>query len=128
MFDLRRVDPVNAAADPLRDPVIVAVPAHMLVAPRHLLADLNHLVGADTRVDLQVVERTVEALDMLAQLKGRAVEGPRHVERRVAEPEAAVAERNHHLVFRNVVAVEIGDALVRQGGHDGLLGWLRREV
>src|SRR5581483_12468079 len=51
---------------------------------------------------------------MLLQAERRALEGARHVEGAVAVLPAAIAERDHDLIFRHELAVEPGDALVAE--------------
>src|SRR3712207_8733980 len=51
-------------------------------------------LGRQAGVDLDVAQRIVEALHMLAQAEGLAVEGPGHVEHGIAVFEAAVPERS----------------------------------
>ena len=51
---------------------------------------------------------------MLAQLEEAVVEGAGHVEAAIAVDEAAVAEGHLDRALGDVVAVEVGDAFVRQ--------------
>ena len=73
--------------------------------------------GRQPRVDAQILERAVQALDVLLDLEHPAVEGAGHVERAVAVQPAAVAKRHAHLALGHVVAVEVSDPLVRQRVH-----------
>src|SRR6188508_419186 len=116
---------VDAAADALADPPVADGRPQVLVACHDLLAVRHHLLGPDAGIDLQVAQRTVEAVDMLLQPERLALEGARHVEGAVAVLPAAVAERDHDLAFRHEVAVEPGDALIAElRGHGNVLCWL----
>ena len=109
--------PLHAARDALPDPVVLVRPEQVAVARAHLLADLDHLGRRQARIDAQILERAVEALDVLLDFEHAAVEGAGHVERAVAVQPAAVAKRHAHLALGHVVAVEVGDPLVRQRAH-----------
>src|SRR5262249_55189814 len=99
------------------DPVILMLAEKMQIAGQDLLADLDHLLGLEAGIDLQIAQRAIESLDMLLHLETAAVEGPRHVEDAVTLEEAAIAPGDHHLALRHVVPVEIGDALIGERGH-----------
>ncbi len=77
-------DRVDAAADPLRQPIILARGQQMSVAGEHVGADRHHLRRRQARVEVEVFERAVEPRHMLFEAKGGAVEAAGHVEDRVA--------------------------------------------
>src|SRR5205085_8759516 len=69
-----------------------------------------------------------EAVDVLLQAEGLALEGARHVEGAVAVLPAAVAEGNHHVALRHEFAVEPGDALIAELLCHDVLYWFRRRL
>ena len=85
IYEFLAIDRVEAARHPLRHPVIAALGKQMPVAARHLLADVDEVVGAQAGVDLEVFQRPEKAVDMVAQLERRALEGPRAEARRVGK-------------------------------------------
>ena len=111
---------VHAAADALADPIVLVRTQEVQVAREHLFADPDHLLLAEARIDMQRLQRLVEPGHVLLQLERPAVEASGHVEDGIAILEAAVAEGDQDLSFRNIAAVEIGDALVGLLGHDGV--------
>jgi hypothetical protein len=74
----------HAATDALADPVVFIRAEQMAVAFEYVLADRDHLLGAQAGIDAQVLQGTVEALHVLLQLERLAAETARHVEGAVA--------------------------------------------
>src|SRR6185436_20259587 len=103
---------LDAAADALADPVVVVGPQQVAVALEHLLAQRAHLLRPEAWIDAQVLERAVEAVDVLLHLEQPMAEAAGHVEAAVAIDPARIAEWNAHLAFRHELAVEPCDPLV----------------
>src|SRR5207247_6649116 len=80
---------------------------------------------AQAGIDAGVFERMEEALDMLLEAEGLAVEGPRHVEDAVAIDPGSVAEGDHDLAFGNDLSVEPRDAFVSECHHRPLFARTR---
>jgi hypothetical protein len=108
---------LDAAADPLPDPVVVVGPEEMAVPLEQLLGELAHAPRPEAGVDAQVFERAVQPLDVLLHLEQPVAEAAGHVEAAVAIDPARVAEGDAHLPLRHELAVEPGDALVGSDRH-----------
>ena len=110
---------LDAAADALADPVVVVGAEEMAVPLEQLLGELAHAGRPEARIDAQVLQRAVEPLDMLPHLEQPVAEAAGHVEAAVAVDPGGVAERNPHLPLRHELAIEPGDTLVGEMGHEG---------
>ena len=75
---------LDAAADPLADPIIVVSSEQMAVALEHLFRQVPHLLRAEPGIDPQIFERAVEAVDVLPHLEKPMAEAAGHVEAAVA--------------------------------------------
>src|SRR5581483_3503990 len=93
----------------------------MFIALYDLLRKIDHLLRADPRVEAQVSQGAVKAVDVLLEAEGAAVEGARHVESAVAVFPAAVAEGDQHLVLRHEFSVKPGGAGISWLGHGRIL-------
>ena len=108
---------IDAAADALADPVILAFFEQVQVAGQRLPGHFGHLCLVEARVDADVAQRPVKPVQMLGKPEDAPAEGPRHIEHGVAVTKAAVAERQPRLVFGDEVAVEPDHPSVRPVGH-----------
>ena len=99
---------------PARD-VVHDLPVHVgrfrrLVAFERLQGDAFHLVDGQAAIDFQQLERTVQPIEMLAQLEWPTVVGACYLEGHVAVHEGGIKDRNPGLGFRYELTIEIDDS------------------
>jgi hypothetical protein len=71
--------------------------------------------GTETQIDLlriqaQITQGAIEAVNVFLEPEGSAVKGARHVEGTVAVSPTPVAERDQYLILGHELAVEPGEA------------------
>src|SRR5262249_6852174 len=115
--DVVAFDLFDAAADPLANPIIIIGGEQVAVALEHLLSERAHLLRPEPGIDAQVLERAIEAIDVLLHLKQAMAKAARHIEGAVAVDPTGIAEGNSHLALGYELAVEPGDALVGTYSH-----------
>ena len=109
--------PVGAAGDVLEHPVILAFGQQRQVAPHDLLGDGRHVVRRLARLDSDIAQGTVEAVDVLLQAEQLAIDRALRVEGAVAPSKTAVAERDDDMALRDIVTIEVGNAFIGSIGH-----------
>ena len=105
---VRGIEPPGHA---LGHPVVVVRLEEREVLVEDLLGDPLELLEPDARIDAEVAERAIEAVEVLLQAEDAVPEGPRRVEHRVAVLEAAIPERDPHVPLEDDPAVEVRDSL-----------------
>ena len=73
-----------------------------------------HLIDTQTAIDLHVIERGVESLQVIAQPIGLLLEAARHLKDHVTIHEGAVEDRDTCFHLGNELAIEVDDSV----GHD----------
>src|SRR3954462_926779 len=109
MFGHFIVNRVDTATDPLTDPPITSCDAQMFVACNDLFRHLYHLLRTYAGIQTQIAKRAIEAVDVLLEPEGAAVEGARHVEGAVAVLPTAVTKRDQHLILGHELAIHPGE-------------------
>src|SRR5262249_7584293 len=95
----------------LGHPVVVVGLEERQVLVEDLLGDPLELGKADARIDAEVPQRAIEALEELLEPEDAGPEGPRRGEDRVAVLEATIPERDPDIPLGDDPAVEVGDTL-----------------
>jgi hypothetical protein len=84
----------------------------MFIAHHDLLGDVDHLLRTHSRIQTQVPQRAIEALDVFLKPEGAAVKGAGHVEGAVTVPPTPVAvplvtKNRKHFEMINGLAIDI---------------------